>query len=95
MSNTPETKEVIKSNRKSAIKWTQYLACAYAEGFMEGANATLEEEIEAWSYIIEHKIYLTLQGFYGRNVKYLVSEGLIDENGVINWDNIKNYKQDK
>ena len=80
-------------NRKSNILWNSYLACAYAEGFCEGQGASIEHEIEAWSYIIEHNMHLKLQGFYGRNVQHLIENGLVDNKGVINWEAVKEYKR--
>ena len=55
-----------------------YTACAYAEGFCEGENGTQEEQLCAWQYISDNRLYTQLQGFYGRNVEYLREEGLIE-----------------
>ena len=66
------------------IKWTPYLATAYAEGFCEGKNATEEEQLEAWAYLIRTKICYSLQGWFGRTANQLIESGIIDENGIIN-----------
>ena len=61
------------NDKRTIIEWTPYLACAYAEGFCEGENATVVEFTEAWSFIAINKLYLTLQGFYGRTVRNFVN----------------------
>lgn len=72
--------------KRTSIKWTPYLATAYAEGFCEGENATAEEQLEAWAYLIKTGQCWTLQGWFGRNAKALIESGYITESGVINWD---------
>ena len=59
---------------------TNYLACAYAEGFCEGENATEEEQLAAWQYISDKGIWKGLQGFYGRTVAALLENGTINKN---------------
>lgn len=56
--------------------WTPYLACAYAEGFCEGEDATEEDQIEAFQYLIDTGLVWTLQGFYGRTAQSLIEQGL-------------------
>ena len=56
---------------------TSYLACAYAEGFCEGENATEEQQLTAWQYIYDTKLWQSLQGFYGRTIESLISNGAI------------------
>lgn len=73
---------------KKSIEFTPYLASAYAEGFCEGEGATMEEQILAWSYLIETKLAWSLQGWYGRQAHSLISEGIIDKNGFIDWEKI-------
>ncbi len=58
---------------------TSYLACAYAEGFCEGENATEKEQLCAWQYIADTGMWRGLQGFYGRTVHNLVDSGVISE----------------
>ena len=82
-----------KSENKKKIEWTFYLACAYAEGFGEGENATLDERMEAWSFIAVNELWRGLQGWYGRMVADLKRQGLLEENGDVNWDNVEFNKQ--
>ena len=51
---------------KTKIEWTPYLAAAYAEGFCEGEDATKEEQLEAWAYLIKGGYCWGLQGWLGR-----------------------------
>jgi hypothetical protein len=73
-------------NQRTNIEWTPYLATAYAEGFCEGENATQEETIEAWAYLIKSGLCFQLQGFFGRTASNLIEEGYISKLGDINWD---------
>ena len=61
-------------------KYTQdfnsYLACAYAEGFCEGEDATEEQQIEAWQHLIDTGLAWTLQGWFGRNAQSLIEQGI-------------------
>ena len=85
--------EIIKlPNQRSSIEWTSYLATAYAEGFCEGENATLEERVEAWAVLIKTKLCYSLQGWFGRQAKSLITERYIDADGTINWDSIDNIE---
>ena len=58
------------------IKWTPYLATAYAEGFCEGEEATKEEQIEAWQFLIDTGLCWQLQGWFGRRAKDLIEAGI-------------------
>ena len=58
------------------FQWTPYLATAYAEGFCEGENASEEEQIEAWQYLINTGLAWRLQGWFGRTAKSLIDEGI-------------------
>lgn len=55
---------------------TPYLATAIAEGFCEGENATEEEQIEAWQYLIDTGRVWTLQGSFGRTATELIEAGI-------------------
>ena len=80
------SKEEIKlPNQRSEIEWTSYLATAYAEGFCEGEDATQEEQLEAWAYLIMTGICWSLQGWFGRNARSLIDNGIISKDGNINW----------
>lgn len=63
------------------IPMDSYRACEIAEGFGSGANATQEEQREAWQYIYDTGLYRSLQGWYGRTVRDLIEAGLIDTGG--------------
>ena len=72
--------------KRTQIEWDAYLATAYAEGFCEGENATAEEQIEAWSYLIQTRTCWSLQGWFGRAASRIIESGVIDKTGEINWD---------
>ncbi len=59
------------------IKFTPYLATAYAEGFCEGEGATKEQQIQAWQYLVDTGMAWRLQGWFGRNATALIEQGLI------------------
>jgi len=56
---------------------TTYLACAYAEGFCEGEDASEVEQLTAWQYIKDTGIWKSLQGFYGRTIRDLTNSGVL------------------
>jgi hypothetical protein len=58
-------------------KMTPVTACSYAEGFCEGEGASEEEQLIAWQYIKDTRLYEHLQGFYGRTVHSLLEQGAI------------------
>lgn len=68
---------------------TPYLASAYAEGFCEGEDATLKDQIKAWSYLCGTKIGYSLQGWYGRNIVNLIEADIFDDDGTVNWEHEK------
>lgn len=55
-----------------------YTAVGLAEGFIEAESE--EQVIEAWQYIYDTGLYLTLQGFFGRTVHALLENGVISKN---------------
>lgn len=65
------------------MKWNTYLATAYAEGFCEGENATPQEQLEAWAYLIKTGTCWTLQGFFGRTASNLIESGIISKEGEL------------
>ena len=56
---------------------TRYMAIGIAEGFEQAESE--EQFIEAWQYIYDNKLHLTLQGGFGRTLETLISEGYIEE----------------
>ena len=78
------------SNKRTDIEWTSYLACAHAEGFCEGDDTTPEAQMEAWSFIAINGFWRELQGFYGRTIRTLTIQGLLDKSGEINWNEFDN-----
>ena len=76
-------KKTYATHFKDGTIITDYLACAYAEGFCEGEEAIEEDIKRAWSYIIGTRLYFSLQGWYGRTVHELVNRELFDKNGTI------------
>jgi len=73
-------------NQRTNIEWTPYLATAYAEGFCEGEDSDIEEQIEAWAYLIKTGLCWNMQGFFGRSARQLINDGYITKDGEINWD---------
>ncbi len=63
--------------QETKIKWTPYLATAYAEGFCEGEGATEQEQLEAWQYLLDTGMCWSLQGWFGRTATDLIERGLI------------------
>ena len=53
-----------------------YTAVSIAEGFCEGENATKEQQIEAWQYLIDTGLAWTLQGWFGRTAAALIEQGV-------------------
>ena len=58
-------------------KMTPYLACAIAEGFCEGENATQDEKHDAWQYLVDTGQCWQLQGWYGRTATELIENEII------------------
>lgn len=52
-----------------------YDAIAIAEGFSDEDNDEIEIRC-AWQYIIDKKLYLQLQGWFGRTAKILIENGV-------------------
>jgi hypothetical protein len=55
---------------------TDYQAVGLAEGFEEG---TEEQIIEAWQYLHDTRLAYKLQGWFGRNCRALIEDGIINE----------------
>lgn len=52
-----------------------FTAMGIAEGFIESKNEN--QVIEAWQHLIDTGIVWTLQGWYGRNAKRLIDNGIV------------------
>lgn len=57
---------------------THFHACECAEGFGSGENASRDEQIAAWQYIYDTGMWKALQGFYGRTLRAMIDQGLIN-----------------
>lgn len=57
-----------------------FTAVSIAEGFCGGENATKDEQIEAWQYLVDTGMAWTLQGFFGRQARAMIDQGIIHEN---------------
>jgi len=56
---------------------TDYQAVGLAEGFIEADNE--DQVIEAWQHLHDTGLAYKLQGWFGRNCKALIEEGIINE----------------
>ena len=56
---------------------TSYLATAYAEGFCEGEDATEDQQLCAWQFIIDNNLCRQLQGYFGRTANSLIENGIL------------------
>jgi hypothetical protein len=66
----------MKTLRNGNMK--DYLAVGIAEGFELPES---EEQLqEAWQHIYDKKLYLNLQGWFGRAVEHLITEGYLKKN---------------
>ena len=52
-----------------------YTAIGLAEGFIEAENE--QQEIDAWQHLGDTGIVWKLQGWFGRNAKRLIDNGII------------------
>jgi len=64
-------------------KLTTYLACANAEGFCDGENATEKEIISSWQFLHDTGYAYTLQGWFGRMAQLLIENEVISKTGKI------------
>lgn len=63
---------------------TSYMATGYAEGFEEAENPF--DVVRAWSFLIGTKLTSSLQGWFGRTAQSLISSGIVDAEGVVDWE---------
>lgn len=54
-----------------------YTAIGIAEGFIPADNE--QQIINSWQYLHDTKIGYQLQGFFGRQLHYLIEQGIIKE----------------
>lgn len=54
---------------------SNYEAVGIAEGFIEADNA--DQVIEAWQYLHDTRLAYSLQGWFGRNCRALIENGII------------------
>jgi hypothetical protein len=66
---------------------TLYDAVEIAEGFCD-YEPILEENLEAWAYLIETGHCWKLQGWFGRQAESLIEGCVISKEGKINWDTV-------
>jgi len=59
---------------KEYKKLNPYLAVGYAEGF---EPCTKIKALCAWQYIVDKKLYMGLQGWFGRTAEALIEQGVI------------------
>jgi hypothetical protein len=72
----------MKTTFEDGTPITSYLATAFAEGFCEGEDASTEDQLRAWAYLIGTKMAYSLQGFFGRNASMLIERNIITPEGV-------------
>lgn len=53
----------------------QFTAVSIAEGFNGGEDATIEEQREAWQFLIDTGLAWRLQGWFGRTAESLIEAG--------------------
>lgn len=67
-----------QEQKTEQLVMTPYLATAIAEGFCEGEDATYEQQVQAWQYLHDTRLAYQLQGWYGRQIKVLIEQGIIN-----------------
>lgn len=82
------TMNTIETRFSNGTPISDFNACAYAEGFCEGENASFGDQLRAWAHLIHTGRCWTLQGWYGRTARTLIDSGMISEEGIIDWDEV-------
>ena len=54
----------------------QFTAVSIAEGFCGGEDASDEQRVEAWQYLIDTGLAWRLQGWFGRTAQNLINAGV-------------------
>ena len=62
------------------MQMTSYIACSIIEGFAD-FPVTSEDEIAAWSHLIETGVCWSLQGFYGKTAHQMIEAGIFSKTG--------------
>jgi hypothetical protein len=69
-----------------------FTAVSIAEGFCGGEDASMEDQLRAWSYIGKNGLHYSLQGWFGRTLHSLVENGVLDGEYNVNWDRVEEIK---
>ena len=56
----------------------RFTAVSIAEGVCGGEDATEDEQIEAWQFLVDTGLCWTLQGSFGRTAQALINAGVLD-----------------
>lgn len=56
---------------------------AKVQPFGEGEDASEQEQLEAWAYLIKTGLCWRLQGWYGRQATQYINGGIISKDGKI------------
>lgn len=65
------------------MKFTHDNVLQYIHGFLDGENATEQEKLEAWAYMIKTGYCWQLTMTHGRTAKEYLEKGIINEKGEI------------
>lgn len=63
---------------------TSYMATGLAEGFEQSSD--VRDTIRAWSFLIGTGLCYQLQGWFGRTAQNVISSGVMDSHGVVDWE---------
>jgi hypothetical protein len=67
----------MKVNEKNLV----YYIIAYEEGELDA-----DKVLELFAYLVKTGLAWQLQGHYGRTAAALIEQGIITEDGKVNWD---------
>jgi len=77
--------KISKSKKITSTNLATYLT-EYEKG-----NLGVRQSLKLYSFLIKTGLAWKLQGKYGRLANQLVSDGVIDDSGKINWKKIRVY----
>lgn len=66
----------MKTTGQYSLEMNPTIAVMIAEGIETPRND--DEFIQAWQYIYDSGLYQQLQGWYGRRIRDMIREGLLD-----------------